>query len=45
MSQEIKKGTFAALIIENFKKNFKFNFQKPMWFYLLTNNNSLMGKV
>ena len=36
MSQEIKKGTFAALIIESFKKNFKFNFQKPVWFYLLT---------
>ena len=25
--------------------DFKFNFQKPMWFYLLTTNNSLMGKV
>ena len=49
MSQEIKKGPFAALIIES-SPNFSLiffclYFQKAMWFYLFTIKDSLMGKV
>ena len=50
MSQEVKKGPFAALIMEsspNFSLIFFFfkYFQKAMWFYLFTIKDSLMGKV
>ena len=49
MSQEVKKGPFAALIMEsspNFSLIFFFKyFQKAMWFYLFTIQDSLMGKV
>ena len=45
MSQEVKKGLFAALTIESSQKNFWTYFQKPTWFYLLTTNDNLMGKV
>ena len=40
MSQEVKQGPFAALIIESSQKNFLTYFQKPMWFYLLTTKYS-----
>ena len=45
MSQEVKKGPFAALIIESTPNFFLTYFQKPMGFYLLTNRDSSMGKV
>ena len=45
MSQEVKKGPFAALTFES-SKNFMLRyFQKLMWFYLLVTKNSLLGKV
>ena len=43
--RRLKKGLLQLWLLRTLKKNFKFNFQKPMWFYLLTTNNSLMGKV
>ena len=45
MSQEVKKGPFAALIIASSQKKFLTYSQKPMWFYLLSTKDSLMGKV
>ena len=42
MSQEVKKGPFAALIIESCQNFFK---KKLMWLYLLTTKDSLMVKV
>ena len=45
MSQEVKKGPFAALIIASSQKKFLTYSQKPMWFYLLSTEDSLMGKV
>ena len=36
MSQEVKKGPFAALIIASSQKKFLTYSQKPMWFYLLS---------
>ena len=45
MSQEVKKGPFAALIIESSLQVFLTYFQKPTWFYLLITKDSLMGKV
>ena len=45
MSQEVKKGPFAALIIESSLKVFWTYIQKPVWFYLLTTKDNLMGKV
>ena len=45
MSQKVKKGPFAALIIESsLKVSWKY-FQKPMWLYLLTTTDTLMDKV
>ena len=44
MSQEVKKGPFAALIIESSLQVFLTYFQKPTWFYLLTTKDILMGK-
>ena len=44
MSQEIKKGLFAALIIESSQNLFE-NFHKPMWFiWLLSTRDSLKCK-
>ena len=45
MSQEVKKEPFAALIIASSQKKFLTYSQKPMWFYLLSTEDSLMGKV
>ena len=45
MSQEVKKGLFAALTIESSQNIFWTYFQKPTWFYLLTTKDNLMGKV
>ena len=45
MSQEVKKGPFAAFIIESSLKVFWTYIQKPVWFYLLTTKDNLMGKV
>ena len=45
MSQEVKEGPFAALIIASSQKKFLTYSQKPMWFYLLSTEDSLMGKV
>ena len=45
MPQEVKNRPYAALIIESSQKKFITYFQKPMWFYLLTPKDSLMGKV
>ena len=42
MSQEVKNGPYAALIIESSQKKFLTYFQKPMWFYLLTPRDSLI---
>ena len=36
ISQEVRQGPFAALIIESSQKNYLTYFQKPMWFYLFT---------
>ena len=44
MSQEVKKGPFAALIIASSQKKFLTYSQKPMWFYLLSTKDSLMAK-
>ena len=44
MSQEVKKGLFQLWLLRALKI-FKIFFQKPMWFYLLTIEDSLMGKV
>ena len=40
-----KKNLFAALIIASSQKKFLTYSQKPMWFYLLSTEDSLMGKV
>ena len=45
MSQEVKKEPFAALIIASSQKIFLTYSQKSMWFYLLSTEDSLMGKV
>ena len=45
MSQEVKKGPFAALTIESSKNFILTYFQKPMWFYLLATKDRLLGKV
>ena len=44
MSQEVKKGLFQLWLLIALKI-FKIFFQKPMGFYLLTIEDSLMGKV
>ena len=45
MSQEVKQEPFAALIIESsLKVSWKY-FQKPIWLYLLTTKDTLMGEV
>ena len=45
MSQEVKKGPFAALTFESSKNFILRYFQKLMWFYLLVTKDSLLGKV
>ena len=45
MSQEVKKGPFAALTFESSKNFILTYFQKLMWFYLLVTKDSLLGKV
>ena len=45
MSQEVKKGPFAALTFESSKNFILTYFQKLMWFYLLATKDSLLGKV
>ena len=45
MSQEVKKGPFAALTFESSKNFILRYFQKLMWFYLLVIKDSLLGKV
>ena len=45
MSQEVKKGPFAALTFESSKNFILTYFQKLMWFYLLVTEDSLSGKV
>ena len=45
MSQEVKKGPFAALTFESSKNFVLTYFQKIMWFYLLVTKDSLLGKV
>ena len=41
MSQEVKKGPFAALTFESSKKFILRYFQKLMWFYLLVAKDAL----
>ena len=45
MSQEVKKGPFAALTFESSKNFILTYFQKLMWFYLLVTKDNLLGKV
>ena len=45
MSQEVKKGPFAALTFESSKNFILTYFQKLMGFYLLVTKDSLLGKV
>ena len=45
MSQEVKKGPFAALTFESSKIFILTYFQKLMWFYWLVTKDSLLGKV
>ena len=45
MSQEVKKGPFAALTFDSSKNFILRYFQKLMWFYLLVTKDSLLGKV
>ena len=45
MSQEVKKGPFAALTFESSKNFILTYFQKLMWFYLLVTKDSLLGQV
>ena len=41
MSQEVKKGPFAALTFESSKNFILRYFQKLMWYYLLVTKDSL----
>ena len=45
MSQEVKKGPFAALTFESSKNFILTYFQKLMMFYFLVAKDSLLGKV
>ena len=45
MSQEVKKGPFAALTIENSKNFILTYFHELMWFYFFATKDSLLGKV
>ena len=45
MSQEVKKGPFAALTFESSKNFMLTHFQKLMWFYFIVTKDRLLGKV
>ena len=45
MSQEVKKGPFAALTMESSKNFILTHLQKIMWFYLPATKDNLLGKV
>ena len=45
MSQEVKKGPFAAFTFESSNNFILTDFQKLMCFYLLVTIDSLLGKV
>ena len=44
MSQEVKKGPFAALTIESSIKFILTYFHELMWFYFFATKDSLLGK-
>ena len=45
MSQEVKKGPFAALTMESSKNFILTHLQKIVWFYLSATKDNLLGKV
>ena len=45
MSQEVKKGPFAALTMESSKNFILTHLRKIMWFYLPATKDNLLGKV